>query len=161
MKCFVYDRSKTKYHNMECPECGKKLRNCTYYDRYDECTDETYRVYCKYHDCECGYMDASNDVVRGKFMEEAREKRWGEIIASQIKSFKDIEDKFFNRNQVLKMIRNSHLDKKYACNKSDLVYHLDYWCIHFVLWGHKYYLKKSVDKYLKCRNGLFPIKNGF
>ena len=21
--------------------------------------------------------------------------------------------------------------------------------------------KKSVDKYLKCRNGLFPIKNGF
>lgn len=161
MKCFIKDNSKNVYHNMECPECGQKLLDRYYYDRYDPATEETYRVYHKYHVCKCGYMDASYEALWGKLMVQAREKRWSEWIASQITSFKDVEDNFYTRNQVLNMIRNYKGKKNHNCSKKQQIYYLDMWCLHFVLWGRKFYLKKSVKKYLYCRNGLFPLKKGF
>ena len=145
---------------MKCPECGKEMEDCTFYDRYDSWTDETYHVFCNYHACSCGYMDISNEAVRGELMLEAKEKRWSEWIFSQIASFQEIEEKFIGRADVISMIKNYKGKKIHPASKDKQIEYLDKWCLHFVLFGQKYYLKKSVEKYLYCANGLFPLKEG-
>lgn len=147
---------------MNCPKCRKKLIKYSSYEKYDECTEETYRVYCDYYYCKnCYYSNLSYQDICINLMTKAREKRWSEWIASNITSFKEIEDKFYTRSQVLSMIKNYNGEKRYPDSKKELVRCLDFWCLHFVLWGRKYYLKKSVEKYLRYRNGLFPLKEGF
>ena len=146
---------------MKCPDCGKELIKRDYHDRYDSCTEENYRVYCDYYNCVCGYTNVPVSALWGDLMIKAREKRWSEWIASKITSFKEIEDKFYTRSQVLSMIKNYNGEKRYPDSKKELVRCLDFWCLHFVLWGRKYYLKKSVEKYLRYRNGLFPLNEVF
>ena len=145
---------------MKCPECGKEMEDCTFYERYDSCTDETYCVFCNYHSCSCGYMDISNEAVRGELMLKAKEKRWSEWIFSQIDSFQEIEEKFIGRTDVISMINNYKGKKIHPASNDKQIEYLDKWCLHFVLFGQKYYLKKSVEKYLYCANGLFPLKEG-
>ena len=160
MRCDIVDRSKAVYKDMKCPDCGNKLKDCNYYERYDSCTDETYGVYTNYHECDCGYIDVSYEAIWGKLMIKSREKKWGKLIMSSISSPEEIEQKFYNKTEVLKLIKNYKGEKIYPDNKTDLIRNLDLWCIHFVLFGRKYYLKNSVEQYLYSRNGLFPIKNG-
>ena len=143
--------------SMNCPECNKQLIHTEFYDKYDSCTDETYRVYCDYNYCKCGYMDISNSAIRGELMIKAREYLWGEKIISNLTSFKEIEDKFLNRNEVISLIKNYNGERIHPDNKKQQMKNLDYWCVHFVLFNKKYYLKNSVYKFLYCGNGLFPL----
>ena len=60
---------------MKCPECGKELIKNKYHDRYDSCTNETYRVCCNYYNCTCGYTEVPDSALWGDLMIKAREKR--------------------------------------------------------------------------------------
>ena len=93
-------------------------------------------------------------------MLEAKEKRWSEWIFSQIASFQEIEEKFVEKDEVISMIKNYKGEKIHPATQIEQIEYLDKWCLHFVLFGKKYYLKKSVEKYLYCANGLFPLKEG-
>lgn len=145
---------------MKCPECGKEMRDRFHYDSYDSCTDATYTVDCHYHVCDCGYTDVSDDVAWGGLMLKSKEAKWGEWILSNVRSFDDIGKLFIGRTEVVSMIRNYQGEKVHRLTKEHQERRIDYWCFHFRLFGKRYYLKRSVEKYLKSGNGLWKLSNG-
>ena len=144
------------------PRCKKEKTIKSYYDHNNSLTEETYRVYYDYYSCDnCLYCVLPLDILCGKEMIMAKELKWNESIIKHLKSFNEIEENFYNRSQVISMIKNYKGEKIHNNSKNELIRDLDLMCLHFVLFSHKYYLKKSVDKYLYCGNGLFPLKGDF
>lgn len=145
---------------MKCPHCHNDMNESDFYEKFDNCLGIYVKTEGIWHLCpQCNYSDLGWSRFDGDEYNMARQKAIESWILSQIKSFDDLNEKFLCHSKVLKMIKEDNIDRPYPANKTEMIRHLDYWCIFFQLFNRRFYLKKSVEKYLRQGNGLFILNN--
>lgn len=147
---------------MKCPNCENEMIEYGNHASHDNCIGIDVYTDGRWNECQkCHWCDIGWSRIGGDDYLYARQEIIEKWIIGKIHSFAEIDEKFICRSKALSMIRNYNGDKKHHISKKKQIDGLDRWCFYFRLFGKKYYLKRSVEKYLRYSNGLWNLSYGF
>ena len=131
-----------------CSYCGKQQRKRTGYTWESEYYGTISIPDAEYLQCECGAEEVSSEVL--KRVEEEQQRLCSKLLLQRLSSMDDINHQYMTNRELVGKLGIS----RQAIAKNVLVKRKIF---NIVLFGQRYYLRESVDLFLRTGDGRFPL----
>lgn len=131
-----------------CSCCGKQQQKKSGYTWESKFYGTIFIPDVEYLHCECGAEEISSEIL--KMVEEEEQRLCSKLLLQKLDSIDDINRQYLKNSGLVKMLGIT----RQAIAKNVLLPRKIY---NIVLFGNRYYLRKSVELFLRTGDGRFPL----
>jgi len=131
-----------------CPYCGKQQQKKNGYTWKSEYYGTIFIPDVEYLQCECGAEEISNEIL--KKVEEEQQRLCSKLLLQRLNSFDDINHQYMQNSELVAKLGKT----RQAIAKNPLIKRKIF---NIVLFGQRYYLRESVELFLRTGDGRFPL----